>query len=73
MLLLTHYVMLCHSHVIICHAGSLYKCIGSVLHTRVFELTKERSIFTTTWSRRRPSVLTEYTTLVCMVYQPVIG
>ena len=26
------------------------------------ELTKERSIFTTTWSRRRPSVLTEYTT-----------
>ena len=26
------------------------------------ELTKERYIFTTTWSRRRPSVLTEYTT-----------
>ena len=26
------------------------------------ELTKERYIFTTTGSRRRPSVLTEYTT-----------
>ena len=60
-------ISLCKVMSFLCHRLSFYVMHGFLHSVRAVylsvELTKERSIFRTTWSRRRPSVLTEYTTI----------